>query len=128
MYLCKMKKVVVYFLLFIFTIQTTKSLWIISSFHINRDYIAKNICINRFDKIPTCKGQCFLSSELNKEQKDNKKNLTTIEKDSIFIAPQFALIQTPKYSESILKNKFSFHKSTKYTSFLFNFENPPELV
>ena len=123
-----MKKVIVIFLLFIFTIQTTKSLWIITSFQINRDYIASNLCINRFDKIPTCKGQCFLTKELNKEQNENKRNITTIEKDSIFIAPHFVVIQTPKYSKSILKNKFSFHKATKYTSFLFNFENPPELV
>jgi len=92
MYLCKMKKIVVYFLLFIFALQSTKSLWIITSFQINRDYIASNLCINRFDKIPTCKGQCFLNNELSKEQKDNKKNLTTIEKDTIFIAPQFALL------------------------------------
>ncbi|WP_103727050.1 hypothetical protein [Flavobacterium croceum] len=123
-----MKKVVVYFLLFIFTIQSTKSLWIITSFQINRDYIASNLCINRFDKIPTCKGQCFLINELSKEQKDNKKNLTTIEKDSIFITPQFALIPTPKYFNSNLKSKFSFHKATKYPSILFHFENPPELV
>lgn len=123
-----MKKVIVIFLLFIFTIQTTKSLWIITSFQINRDYIASNLCINRFDKIPTCKGQCFLTKELNKEQNENKRNITTIEKDSIFIAPHFDVIQTPKFFKSILKNKFSFHKATKYTSFLFNFENPPELV
>ena len=123
-----MKKVIVIFLLFIFTIQTTKSLWIITSFQINREYIASNLCINRFDKIPTCKGQCFLTKELNKEQNENKRNITTNEKDSIFIAPHFVVIQTPKYSKSILKNKFSFHKATKYTSFLFNFENPPELV
>lgn len=123
-----MKKVVVYFLLFIFTIQSTKSLWIITSFQINREYIASNLCINRFDKIPTCKGQCFLTKELNKEQNENKRNITMIEKDSIFIAPHFVVIQTPKYSKSILKNKFSFYKATKYTFFLFNFENPPELV
>lgn len=123
-----MKKVIVIFLLFIFTIQTTKSLWIITSFQINREYIASNLCINRFDKIPTCKGQCFLTKELNKEQNENKRNITMIEKDSIFIAPHFVVIQTPKYSKSILKNKFSFYKATKYNSFLFNFENPPELV
>lgn len=123
-----MKKVIVIFLLFIFTIQTTKSLWIITSFQINREYIASNLCINRFDKIPTCKGQCFLTKELNKEQNENKRNITMIEKDSIFIAPHFVVIQTPKYSKSILKNKFCFYKATKYTSFLFNFENPPELV
>lgn len=128
MYLCQMKKIIVCILLFIFTIQSTKSLWIITTFQINREYIASNLCINRFDKIPTCKGQCFLNNELNKEQKDNKKNLTTIEKESIFIAPQFTAIQAPKYSKSISKNKFGFIKATNYSSFLFHFENPPELV
>lgn len=128
MYLCPMKKGVVFFLLFIFTIQSTKSLWIVTSFKINEAYIAANLCINRFDKIPTCKGQCFINNELNKEQKENKKSLTTIEKECVFIAPQFTVIQTPQNATTISKNRFSFHKVTKYTSFLFNFENPPELV
>lgn len=123
-----MKKLLCLFILVIFSFQITKSIWTITSFQINREYIASNLCINRFDKIPTCKGQCFLTKELNKEQSENKRNITTIEKDSIFIAPHFVVIQTPKYSKSILKNKFSYHKTTKYTSFLFSFENPPELV
>jgi hypothetical protein len=84
-----MKKVIVIFLLFIFTIQTTKSLWIVTSFHVNRDYIAENTCINRFDKIPTCKGQCFLNMELSKEQKENKANITVAEKDTVFIVTSF---------------------------------------
>ncbi|WP_396189190.1 hypothetical protein [Flavobacterium sp.] len=123
-----MKKLLCLFILVIFSFQITKSIWTITSFQINREYIASNLCINRFDKIPTCKGQCFLTKELNKEQSENKRNITTIEKDSIFIAPHFVVIQTPKYSKSILKNKFSYHKTSKYTSFLFSFENPPELV
>lgn len=123
-----MKKVVVYFLLLIFTIQSTKSLWIIFSFQINREYIATNLCVNRFDKIPTCKGQCFLSTELNKEQKENKKNLTTLEKDSIFISPEFAEMQMPNYSKIIAVRKFSFHQTAHYSSFLLIIDNPPELV
>lgn len=128
MYLCKMKRVLVFFLLFIFTIQSTKSLWIITSFNINRESIAANLCVNRFDKIPTCKGQCFLNNQLDKEQKENKKNFTTTEKDSIFIAPSFSDIQISQGPKIICGNSFSFYKVAKYTSFLFNFENPPELV
>lgn len=123
-----MKKVFVYFLLLIFTIQTTKTLWIITSFQINREFIASNLCINRFDKIPICKGQCFLNKELSKEQKDSKKNLTTLEKESIFIAPLFTIIQRPKYYKRFSKNKFSFIKVTKYSFFLLHIENPPEFV
>ena len=123
-----MKKIVVYFLLFIFTIQTTKSLWIITTFHINREYIAENLCINRFDKIPTCKGQCFLDNQLDKEQKDSKKNITTIEKETVFIAPTYDFVSLVHFS-TITSNKIaSFHQTSPYTSFVFNLENPPELV
>jgi hypothetical protein len=123
-----MKKVIVIFLLFIFTIQTTKSLWIVTSFHVNRDYIAENTCINRFDKIPTCKGQCFLNMELSKEQKENKANITVAEKDTVFIVTSFE--ETDLTILAIVSNKKQqdFLKLTKYTAFIFNFENPPELA
>jgi hypothetical protein len=123
-----MKKTVVFFLLFIFTLQCTKSLWIITTFHINRDYIAKNICINRFDKIPTCKGQCFLDNQLNKQEKENKKNNITIEKDFAFIYPQVDEVQIPSFSTANVKKVFSFYHSTHANIFAFKFENPPELV
>ncbi len=128
MYLCKMKKVLVYFLLFIFALQSTKGLWIVTSFHLNRDFIAENLCINRFDKIPVCKGQCFLNDQLDKEQKESKNNLINFEKEVVFIAPQFSEITLPKKSKTVINKQFSFYKITKYSSFLFNFENPPELV
>lgn len=123
-----MKKVIVFFLLFIFTIQSTKSLWIITSFEINRDYIASKLCINRFDKIPTCKGQCVLEKQLDKQEKENKNNGTVSEKYSIFIAPDFAEVKIATFPSMHSKNKFSFLKIAPYTSFLFSFENPPELV
>lgn len=128
MYLCSMKRGLVYFLLIIFTLQSTKGLWIVTSFHINRNYIAENLCINRFDKIPTCKGQCFLNQQLDQDQKENKNNLTTAEKEVIFIAPQSAEISFHKKIQIIEEKKYSFHPITDYTSFLFKFENPPELV
>jgi hypothetical protein len=122
------KKVIVFFLLFIFTIQITKSFWIISSFYLNRDYIAKNICINRFDKIPTCKGQCYLDNELSKEQKENQKSLLQIEKESFYI---LSTIKSKENSSLVLidsKKIVDFFRVINYSTFLFSFENPPELV
>lgn len=123
-----MKKVIVLFLLFIFTFQITKSFWIISSFHINRDYIAKNICINRFDKIPTCKGQCYLDSELSKEQNENKKSVLKIEKESYFVLSIINGKENTRLIQIDSKKVFDSHKVINYSSFLFNFENPPELA
>lgn len=46
--------------------QTTSQLWILLAFNINRDYIAANLCINRFDRISVCKGSCYLEDRLSK--------------------------------------------------------------
>lgn len=123
-----MKRILVFLLLLIFIIQITKSLWIVTSFHVNRDYIAENICINRFDKIPTCKGQCFLNTELSKEQKENKTNITVAEKDTVFVVPSSEETALTIFAIVLDEKQQDFLKSTKYTSFLFSFENPPELV
>jgi hypothetical protein len=56
-----------------FFVQCTSQLWIMLSFKINRDYIAANLCINRFAAIPVCKGSCFLEKQLNEDQKQQQK-------------------------------------------------------
>lgn len=53
--------------------QSTSQLWITVAFNINRDYIAANLCINRFDAMPLCKGSCFLEEQLNKDQQQQQK-------------------------------------------------------
>ena len=49
------------------------SVYICTVFYLNRNYISENICVNRFDKIPTCKGQCYLSKKLNENEKQERK-------------------------------------------------------
>jgi hypothetical protein len=68
-----MKKLLIHIMLLIFIFQSTCNFWIIISFYVNRDYIAQNICINRFDQIPVCKGQCFLNEKLQENQKQEQK-------------------------------------------------------
>lgn len=43
------------------------------SFKINQAYIAANLCINRFEAIPVCKGSCFLENKLNQDQQQQQK-------------------------------------------------------
>ena len=68
-----MKKLLIPIMLVIFMFQSTCNFWIIISFYANRDYIAENICINRFDQIPVCKGQCFLDEKLQESEKQEQK-------------------------------------------------------
>ncbi len=43
------------------------------AFEMNRNYIARNLCVNRFDAIPVCKGSCVLEKELNRNEKQQEK-------------------------------------------------------
>jgi len=60
-------------LIFTLFVQSTSQLWIWATFEICRDYISANLCINRFDAIPVCKGSCFLEKQLNKSEKQQQK-------------------------------------------------------
>jgi hypothetical protein len=64
-----MKKLLSIILIIATVIQSTSELWILVSFKINQEYIATNLCINRFDAIPVCKGSCFLEKQINQDQK-----------------------------------------------------------
>lgn len=56
-----------------FFIQSTSQLWILAAFKINQRYIAANLCVNRFEAIPVCKGSCYLEEQLNKNQEQQQK-------------------------------------------------------
>jgi hypothetical protein len=54
-------------------------MWILMSFKINQDYIAKNLCENREKPKMHCNGNCILMKKLKQaeqnEQKQNEQNL-----------------------------------------------------
>ncbi|MNK34118.1 hypothetical protein D3C87_526190 [compost metagenome] len=76
-----MKRLFTYLVLLLFVFQSTGSLWIMVSFYANQDYIAQNICINRFDRIPVCNGKCYLSSQLKENEKKEQKIPNAKEKE-----------------------------------------------
>ena len=44
---------------------------IVADFYMNRDYIAKNLCLNRKNTAISCAGKCQLSRRLKQDNKDN---------------------------------------------------------
>jgi hypothetical protein len=122
-----MKKRIVFLLLILFMIQTSKSLWIVTSFQINREYISSNLCINRFDAIPLCKGQCFLNSALEKEQKTNQKTVLTLEKEVLFLAPLEISVNSPLPSLLTDERKYFQYKVGLYSKHTLIFDSPPKL-
>lgn len=78
-----MKKLFAYLLLTGFVIQSFSQLWVMASFYIDQDYISENLCINRFEAVPICKGQCFLVKELKENEKKQEQQLPDLKQKEI---------------------------------------------
>ncbi|HVI43952.1 MAG TPA: hypothetical protein VM802_03765 [Chitinophaga sp.] len=68
-----MKRILSIWLLCITLIQGTGQCWIVASFYLNRSYIAENLCVNRFDLIPVCRGICFLEQQMTEHEKQQDR-------------------------------------------------------
>lgn len=66
-----MKTIIAYLLFVAFSIQLAGNLITVAAFELNRDFIAKNLCINRDKPKSHCNGKCHLMKELKKEEKKN---------------------------------------------------------
>jgi hypothetical protein len=67
------KKVITYLLVTVFVVSATYKTFVLIDFCLNRAYIESNLCINRFDKIPVCKGSCYLDKQFKKVDKQEHK-------------------------------------------------------
>lgn len=60
-----MYKYPVTILLILLVAAQSFSKWcLIAEFQVNRDFIARNLCVNRLNPISCCKGTCFLNKKL----------------------------------------------------------------
>ncbi|HEY0298917.1 MAG TPA: hypothetical protein VGB84_06830 [Arachidicoccus sp.] len=114
-----MKKVFSILFILALAVQTSSQLWIEIAFYLNRNYIAENLCVNRFDKIPICKGSCFLEKKLNEDNDKSQKQLDLKIKDvdlyrtaaiTVIEAPVIHLVVPEKYlllNQAIITQLFS---------------------
>lgn len=124
-----MKKIVPYFLLLLFVLQSTSNLWIISSFYINRNYIAKELCINRFDTVPVCKGTCYLEKKIAENQKKEQKIPNAKEKEiQLYFSPETSIsyhLTVPIASSKSIAAK---RDDSLKSSFFYSIFHPPKLA
>lgn len=96
-YICQafkaLKKILPIVLFAALLLQSTSRLWVLGTFYMNRDYISAELCINRFDKIPLCKGQCFLKQELTKQEKQEKNLPDLMQKEMQVLCQEFLSIE-----------------------------------
>ena len=80
-----LKKLLTILLALAFVVQSTSQLWIKAAFYSNRDYIANNLCINRFDTIPLCKGSCYLEEKLAQDKEQQKSTSAEVKAKEIVL-------------------------------------------
>jgi hypothetical protein len=64
-----MKQLVAIVLVFTFCFQNIGKLLVLINFAVNREYIAKNLCVNREKSDNCCKGKCELKKDLEEQEK-----------------------------------------------------------
>ncbi|MGF6847498.1 hypothetical protein QFZ51_002733 [Chitinophaga sp. W3I9] len=97
-----MKKILSIWLLCIVLLQSTGNCWIVAAFYLNRNYIASELCINRFDLIPVCKGACFLDRKIKENDKPENTVNTRLKEITLFCQQYDSAPAKPVSTESLI--------------------------
>jgi hypothetical protein len=109
-----MKAFFIIFLSLLFFIQSISKLWVVANYVLNKEYISKNLCVNKAKPKMHCNGKCHLKKQLEKEDKKENSG-TTSSKEKFEI--QFCSPTKP-----LLQPKQQLAKNTQYHSrYLFSF-------
>ncbi len=113
--------------LFIAVAAQTFSKWfIVLSYEINKDYIARNLCVNRAVPGSCCKGKCYLHKELAADEQQNSPAKSAIARDiqlQLFF-DDFAEIIFK--AEPIINHYNSFYLNGTSQEFSPSFFQPPQ--
>ena len=72
-----------YFLLIILSFYILRPVLPYIEYAVNKDYIAKHLCINRADSHSRCEGKCFLEKQIKKNTESNdSKGLSVNARDN----------------------------------------------
>ncbi|RVU24780.1 hypothetical protein EOJ36_07135 [Sandaracinomonas limnophila] len=76
-----MKKLTALFLLLILQVPLFNQWGAVAYYQVNRDFIAKNLCVNKDKPKMNCNGHCYLAKQLKAaEEKETKSNSEKLEK------------------------------------------------
>jgi len=99
-----LKRLIPILIIFSFALQSVSGIWVFVNFYVNRDYIAENQCVNRFEEIPICKGQCYLTTELKKTEKKKNDQSPQKQKERLILAYNSFTLDYSLFVESIEHN------------------------
>ena len=84
-------------------------------FHVNKEFISKQLCVNRNNPQVHCNGHCYLSKQLKKAEQNEKQSAQFL-KDKEEIISNQAQSFSPHYFPSYTSSNFiSFNFSLYYS-------------
>jgi hypothetical protein len=110
--------------------QSFQRTWIVTSWKVNRDYIAANLCENKSVKESTCSGSCYLKKQL-KEQDKKEQNIPASQKEKAELvcdvfAYSFSFNKlTSIFSGAVFPTAWSFGKPNRFGNSIFH---PPSFI
>lgn len=124
-----MKKVTTYILTLLIFLQLFSKTWIVVSFKINQDKIAKTLCVKKEIKNNSCQGKCHLKKQLEQADEEEQKQAPTNTEEKLEILycqthTSFSFLKATFFCENqALRNyKYDFYSS----SFITDIFRPPK--
>jgi hypothetical protein len=105
-----MKFIAVPILILLLMAQTFSKWFVEISFNLNRDYIAKNLCENRYRPVLKCNGNCVLMKKMKQEEKkEQDAPPVKLEIASIVLSSRsfFATAEVPVFISSTSYNSIA---------------------
>lgn len=89
----QVKKCISISLILLLSAQCLYNLGLISYFQLNRDFIAKVLCINKEEPITMCHGQCFLDKNLYAGEEGSNADARTTDHRTKIEVPVFLIVE-----------------------------------
>ena len=100
-----MKFVAIPILILLLMTQSFSNWFLLMAFHLNRDFIAKNLCENRDRPKMNCKGNCVLMKKMKQEEKQeqDKQVPVKLEVSTVILSSKsfFASAESPVFISNI---------------------------
>jgi hypothetical protein len=103
-----MRFIVTPILILLVMTQTFGHWFMVIGFKMNQDYIAKNLCENRFRPKMNCKGNCVLMKKLKEQEKKDQNQPATLKLETSTV-----IVSSRSFFTVALDN-FSINHSTDY--------------
>ena len=118
-----MKSFIAILLASAFLLQSAGKLFVMANYQINKDFISKNLCVNKAKPIMKCNGKCHLKKQLEKEdKKENSPASSLKEKVDIQIIHEIKplIAFTDHNNQFKLNSEYLLSNYSKHLKFVFH--------